>query len=84
MNELTVEFSVKDGVEFISLSGGFMGKDVVVRAATDADHGRYASEYEAFKNPPKAEEPAVAIVPPSPAPDGQNAPVSIAPKAEVP
>lgn len=58
MNELTAEFYVKDGVEFISLSGAFMGKDVVTRAATEEDKAQYAAEYHAFKNPPKVEEPA--------------------------
>jgi hypothetical protein len=60
VNELTAEFSVKDGVEFVSLSGGLMGKDVVVREATDADRRQYSDEYEAFKKPPM---PAPVVVP---------------------
>jgi hypothetical protein len=55
VNELTAKFSVKDGVEFLSLSGAFMGKDVVTREATAADRRQYSDEYEAFKNPPKPE-----------------------------
>jgi hypothetical protein len=64
VNELTAEFSVKDGVEVVSLSGAFMGKDVVTRVVTDADRRQYSDEYEAFKNPPApAVEPEPVVVP---------------------
>jgi hypothetical protein len=63
VNELTAEFSVKDGVEVVSLSGAFMGKDVVTRAVTDADRRQYSDEYEAFKNPPAAPVPVPVAAP---------------------
>jgi hypothetical protein len=42
-------------VEHIHLSGGHLGKDEIVREATEADKRQYADEYELFKNPPPPE-----------------------------
>lgn len=53
---MNAEFKLKKvgdkDVEFVVLSGGFMGKDSAERPATDADRAAYSAEYEAFKNPP--------------------------------
>lgn len=68
---MNVKFFTEDGkvkadgspVEFVSISGDFMGKDEVVREATDDDRRRYHMAYEEFKNPPP--EAAVPAVPPA-------------------
>lgn len=70
---MNVRFFTEDGkvgndgkrIEFVSISGDFMGKDEVVREATDDDRHRFNSAYDAFKNPPAEPEPAAA--PPAPA-----------------
>lgn len=52
-------FSLVAGKEVVTLSGGFLGKDEVVREATDDDRRQFKDEYAAFKNPP----------PPAPTPE---------------
>ena len=71
---MNAKFSTENGVEMVELSGGYMEKDVVKRAATEADKRQYRADYEAFKSAepepaaePKAEskvEPATAPAPP--------------------
>lgn len=51
---------VETEVELVELSGGYMGKDAVVKEAT-ADHRRqFKDEYNAFKNPPLTSEQQLA------------------------
>lgn len=69
---MNVKFFTEDGkvdndgkrVEFVSISGDFMGKDEVVREATDEDRRRYNGAYDTFKNPPA--EPAAEVPTPVP------------------
>lgn len=67
---MNVRFFDENGVEFISIAGGFMGKDEVVREATEDDKRRYHHAYQEFKNPPAAPEAVAAEVP---APSGDVA-----------
>lgn len=75
---MKVKFFTEDGkigndgkrVEFVSISGDFMGRDEVVREATDDDRRRFNGAYDEFKNPPPAVEEAVPVpaLPPAPPP----------------
>lgn len=62
---MNAKFFDHEGKEFVSLSGGFMAKEEVVREATEDDRRRYHDAYQAFKNPPLAEETAVAPADPN-------------------
>ncbi len=43
---------VEKDAELVTLSGGFLEKDVHTREVTDADRIAFKEEYAAFKNPP--------------------------------
>lgn len=47
-------------VEVVTLTGGFLGKDIVTRPATDDDRYKFPHEYAAFKERQAAEEAAKA------------------------
>jgi len=52
IGKLTRADGVVVDIEMVSLSGGHMGKDEMVRPATDDDRYLYAEEYAEFLSPP--------------------------------